>query len=76
MICPRCHGPLKRSVKRIPGHVVLGCLACKIACIDERWPDWLSTTDPNLLDKLQGVADTIDAWQQYVAMTLADEDWD
>ena len=66
---------MKRRTKRIPDHTVLGCLVCKIACIDERWPDWLDSTDPHLLDRLQCVADQIDHWRRYVAFITAD-DWD
>jgi hypothetical protein len=75
-VCPYCSGPLKRSTKRIPGHVVLGCLRCKIATIAEADPDWLDTTDKQFLSKLQGLADTIDHWRGYVAWITADEDWD
>ena len=60
----------------MPGHVVLGCLKCKIATIDEADRDWLDTTDRQFLSKLQGLADTIDAWKRYVAMTVDDDsDW-
>jgi hypothetical protein len=77
--CPRCNGPLKRSTKRQPGHVVLGCLACKIVTIEEEFPegfDWLDTTDTQFLSKLNGLADTIDHWRGYVGMVVADEDWE
>jgi hypothetical protein len=71
--CPFCHGPLKRSTKRVPGHTVLGCLRCRIATIDEADPDWISTGDREFLSKLQGLADTIDHWRSYVAMTVEDD---
>ena len=74
--CPRCNGKLSRRKKRIEGHVVLGCTKCGISAIEERWPEWIAIADPRCLDRLQGIADTIDYWNRYMDMTLADESWD